>query len=442
MIVAVPRTGLAQSDALVTPPPNIVVPNYNSVPVGPNGGLEASTYVARASDPSAAWFNPAGLSRATGTEIAGSAGMYQFTSISPKSFPNTGGSVQNLPNLVGFDFKAGRMTLGAVLLTTVSWDQETDAQNVTPSGATTPERFAYSADANFTRRVLAASVGYDTGRAWRVGAGLAFSYTTLRMVQTVSDRIAEPTDLRTLLLSSRVNGSIVHLRPIVGVQVEPSPTIRIGGTIKTSGFAMFRSGSATFDGTESAGPSTVGASFFDPSARFDYNLPFEGSAGVAVTRPRADLEVDVQFYSGIDPYSMFSSGEPVVTYQDAGTGARPTVQSRPFGGLTTASRAIANVSVGGGIRLSETRPLRLHYGVSSNLSPVAPEDQVFDRVTLVTWTIGLSGSAGKLSYAAGVNYSGGTSDNLVLHNLLSGQPVQTTIGIRTIGMIYSLSYQF
>jgi hypothetical protein len=31
-----------------------VVPNYNSVPAGPYGGLEASAYVARANDPTAA----------------------------------------------------------------------------------------------------------------------------------------------------------------------------------------------------------------------------------------------------------------------------------------------------------------------------------------------------------------------------------------------------
>ena len=61
---------------------------------------------------------------------------------------------------------------------------------------------------------------------------------------------------------------------------------------------------------------------------------------------------------------------------------------------------------------------------------------------LFTWTLGLSGRAGKLSYAAGVNYRGGTSQNLVLRNLLNGEPVQTAITIRTIGMIYSLSYQF
>jgi len=51
-------------DPLVTPPPNVVLPNSNGVPVGPFGGLEGGAYVARVDDPSAAWFNPAGLSSA------------------------------------------------------------------------------------------------------------------------------------------------------------------------------------------------------------------------------------------------------------------------------------------------------------------------------------------------------------------------------------------
>src|SRR5262245_47819901 len=72
-------------EPLVTPPPNVVLPNPNGVPVGPFGGLEGGAYVARVDDPSAAWFNPAGLSRAKTAQITGSAGLYQFTSVSPSS---------------------------------------------------------------------------------------------------------------------------------------------------------------------------------------------------------------------------------------------------------------------------------------------------------------------------------------------------------------------
>src|SRR4029450_3016480 len=75
----------AQSvDQVATVPPNVVLSNYDNVPVGPFCGLEGSAYVARVGDPSAAWFNPAGLSRQTGVQISGSAGVYQWTAVSPQ----------------------------------------------------------------------------------------------------------------------------------------------------------------------------------------------------------------------------------------------------------------------------------------------------------------------------------------------------------------------
>ena len=83
-----------------------------------------------------------------------------------------------------------------------------------------------------------------------------------------------------------------------------------------------------------------------------------------------------------------------------------------------------------------------HTVAGSDLSPVAPDDKVFDRVNLLVWTLGLSGQAGRLSYSAGINYRAGTTDPVTVRNLLSGRTVDTTIDIRTIGMIYSLAYQF
>ena len=48
----------------------------------------------------------------------------------------------------------------------------------------------------------------------------------------------------------------------------------------------------------------------------------------------------------------------------------------------------------------------------------------------------------ELSYSAGVNYRGGATDPVTIRNLLNGRTVETTIDIRTIGMIYALGYQF
>ena len=219
VICVLPVRSLAQSvDQVVTPPPNLVLANYDSVPVGPFGGLEGSAYAARVGDPSAAWFNPAGLSRQRTAQISGSGGVYESTSVSPQALPDNGGSLHQVPNFVGFTFNIqGGLTAGFALVTTNSWSQQTDTESIT-SSPTGQERFAYSADSEYSRRVAAIGVGYQGGGAWRVGGGFAFSLMSLRLVQTFSDRAADATGLSTLLVTARATGSALQLRTQGGVQ--------------------------------------------------------------------------------------------------------------------------------------------------------------------------------------------------------------------------------
>src|SRR4029079_12885035 len=127
----------------------------------------------------------------------------------------------------------------------------------------------------------------------------------------------------------------------------PSPTIRIGGVMRTPGFAVFNNGSLTLDATQNSGAAGTGASFFDPDAAFDYKLPFEGGGGVAIIHPRLQLEFGAIAYSGASAYPLLASSANVAIYQDAGNGTAPTVTQQPFSGLTTAAKAIANASGGG-----------------------------------------------------------------------------------------------
>jgi len=441
VLVAVPLSALAQSPEVLTSPPNIVVPNYEGIPVGPFAGLEAGAYVARTDDPSAAWFNPAGLSRAKGAQISGSAGLYQYTKLSPSIYPGAGSSVEHVPNLVGFTMQKGQLTLGAAILTPVSWSQTTNLEVFVPSGPNL-ERFAYSADSDFYRRVIATSAGYDSKKNWRIGGGLTFMYTSLKMAQTISDRIAEPTGLRTLLVSSVVRGSDMKIGAVGGIQVDVHPHIRVGGVLRTSGLSIYRSGTATLDGTDKNGAASEGASFFDPSAEFHYNVPFEMTGAIAYVGSRGEIETAVHGYTSVSPYSLISSPEEAILYHDNGLGGPPSFTKQAFAGLTSASKSIANVSVGGHYKLFADRELRLHFGVTTDMSPVAPEDQVFDKVDLLAWTVGLSGRLNRLTYAAGFNYRSGTSESITIRNLISSQPVNTEVGIRTMGMIYSVSYQF
>src|SRR5262245_60752442 len=276
----------AQTDAVTIPPPNVVVPNYGGVPVGPYGGLESGTYTARADDPSAVWFNPAGLSRATGTQISGSAGLYELTSVTPNGLDNSGGSIQNLPNLVGFTLKgSGSLTLGLAVLTANSWTQEADFQGIA-SNTNLRQRLAYSSDSEYSRRVLAIGAGYNNGGPWRLGAGLALSVTSLRLVGSMSDRIADPTKLRSLVVTSRATGSTLQINPFFGVQSGGVPHLRLGAMVQTPAADFMSSGVITQDGQLDVGSSTLGASVFDANAKFDQHRPWEISGGAAYVAPR------------------------------------------------------------------------------------------------------------------------------------------------------------
>jgi len=438
-LVAAPA--FAQIDAVSTPPPNLVLNNYNSVPVGPYGGLEGAAYAARVGDPSAAWFNPAGLARQNNAQISGSAGVYEHTSVTPDSLPNRGGSLQQLPNFVGFTFAPRpRLTLGAALLTTNAWNQETDSQLITsvPAGQ---QRFAYSADSDFEQRVLAFGAGYRGNGPWRFGGGLAFSLMSLRLVQSVSDRLADSTGLRTVLVTARTSGSSVQLRSQFGVQYDTSQ-FRLGAAVRTPGLKLYRSGSVTLDGTLDAGPGSLGASMFDPDATFEQHQPWEFQGGGAWVHERVELELDLQAFSPISAYSMVSSDQPTLTYVDAGTNQPPTVVSRPFGGFTTESNGVVNVSAGGHVKLLKDRDLRLHGSVGNNQSPVGSQDVLFNKVDLLTWSLGLSGSLGKFIFAAGFNHQSGTANDVAVRNLLNGQVVHSAMAVTLSGFIYSLAYQF
>jgi hypothetical protein len=428
-------------DQVATVPPNVLLANYDNVPVGPFGGLEGSAYVARVSDPSAVWFNPAGLTRQAGAQISGSAGVYQWTAVSPQALPNSGGSAQQLPNYVGFTFHVrGGLTAGGALLTTNSWIQQIDS-SFTRSVPDRQERFAYSADSQFVRRVAAVGAGYQVSGPLRVGAGLAFSPVTVRLVQGISDRLAADTGLDTLLVVAHASGSALQLRGQGGVQYD-TPQVHFGAAIRTPGLTIRRQGTVTLEGTLDRGAPSLGASLFDADARFQYRLPWELQGGAAYIRDRVEVEVDIQGYTSIPVHPLLATDQPTLIYGDAGAGGLPTVVSRPFGGLRSESEGVVNVAVGGHIRPIRDRDLRVHGGFATSRSPVGDGDQVFSKVDLISWTVGASGTWAKFQFALGFNWRVGTTSDVLVRNLLNGDPVRTAIDVRTGGLIYSVAYQF
>jgi hypothetical protein len=446
LVVCAPAAAGAQGPPnidVVTPPANVLLPNYDSVPVGPNAGLESSAYVARVSDPSAAWLNPAGLAHATASEISGSSGVFQISNVSPSALPDSGGSVQQLPSLVGFtaaNVLHKGFTVGLSILTSSSWAQDTNSQLVVDHG-TSRERFSYSADSEFQQHVGAGSIGYASGRL-RFGGGLAFVYTDIVKNEVMTDRLGSPTSLRSLVVETRASGSTFQMRPLFGAQFDVSPHVHVGGMIRTPALTLYKSASATAESLAENGSASIAASFFDSDAEFTFHQPFEFHGGIAYTATRGEIEVDVHAYTPISAYAMIASDQPIVTYANPGAGLAPVVSTQPYGGAISQSRGLANIAVGGHLLLSSNGVWRLHYGAATDFSPVGDEDKIFTKLNRFGWSVGISGTKGPLQFTTGLNVRSGASDEVVLRNLQNGDQVKSTIDVTTLGLIYALSYKF
>jgi hypothetical protein len=67
---------------------------------------------------------------------------------------------------------------------------------------------------------------------------------------------------------------------------------------------------------------------------------------------------------------------------------------------------------------------------------------VFDEVNLLGWTIGASVAVNKLTYSIGFNIRTGTANDVPVRDLLTGDRITTALDVKTVGLVYSLSYAF
>src|SRR4051812_18221715 len=149
---------------------------------------------------------------------------------------------------------------------------------------------------------------------------------------------------------------------------------------------------------------------------------------------------------GIEPGDLSELGVPgrrevsatLVTTDAAGT---PTTGTLAFADNVEQTKAVTNVSVGGHYALSPR--FRVHAGFFTDNSPVEhPESSIFRAVDLTGFSAGVSLGAGKLTASAGVSGSSGTSAEREVGPTLGGREGVTKVKVRTINLLYAVSYAF
>jgi len=444
LLLATARSVSAQTDDFSLPPGS-ALPNYDRVSIGHREGLEGNAYLARTDDAAAGWFNPAGLSLSEKSQLSASANAYEFTGFALEGVEFTRGGTRF--SSIGSYFggvlgapivKSQNLRLGFSFTKPVSWaPSRIEGAIESPE---TNESFLYSAYVSFSTFIPALNAGLKLTDRLRVGAGLGYAYTSLYQNQSLSDRLLSSTGTTTGFRTLETDGNVGNLLVTGSAQFDLGERVRLGAIITAPGVRVTGSSRVTYQNSVFRGAESRDIAFRDDELTFDYKPPLLAGVGAAARFGQAEVEVDVRYHGTRDAYVLFSSEVPatLVTTDAAGT---PTEGTLAFADVVEETKAVTNVSVGGHYAFSSS--FRAHAGFFTDRSPVGhPETSIFRAVDLTGLSAGVSFGAGKLTASAGVSGSRGTSAGREVGPTLGGREGVTKVKIRTISLLYAVSYAF
>jgi hypothetical protein len=448
-LVALALPGMAGAQTAPPPPTmaplNIVVPNYNGVAVGEIGSLEANAYVARSNDASSTFYNPAGLLLAGNASVSGSAGVFQFAEVAPENLDGKGGSLQQIPSLVGLVVPkllgSERWAWGLSVSRSYAWSASSDFERTFELG-TSVDHVQLSSAAQLSGLQGSFGIGYEQSARLRLGGTVDLQATDFARSQSRADQYATDTGLSALLIEASSGARLWHLRMAAGVQYDITPELRLGAVVRSPGLSLKRSGSYTHEGQASLGRSTSTATFFDTDADVEYRLPLEFKAGLAWVGKRAQVEVDLASYAAGGQYAAMHTDQTWTLLSDAGQEGPPSVQKPALEVPFIDSVAVANVAVGGQVRLTPSGSWTVHGGYATDRSPVGADDTLFTRVNMQSVTAGISGRTKFVLGSVGIRYETGTTDTIVIRQMQNGQPLSTRLKISHLGVVYSAALLF
>jgi hypothetical protein len=426
------------------PPLNILLPNYESVPVGEVAGLEAGAYLVRANDSSALFYNPAGLPRAERSSISGTAGVFQFDTVTPSTLANSSSSFQQVPAMFGLVLKdvLGHegWAAGLSLARINSWSQDVTAErSFTVPGGT--NRLSYTSASSMDGWMASIGFGAKVTEKFRLGGSLDGQLTMIEKRQRLGDQWNTGAALSTVLVDTDGWGWDSHVRLTMGGQYDLTPSVQFGAALRTSGFGLISDGTSTLEGVARTGSATTAASFFDDEQDVEYRIPFELKAGAAYTFGRGAVEVNVISHSGAGVYAAATSTAKTTVLTDSGTGT-VTMQQFDAPPRTVDSRAVVNFAIGGHYNLAADGKWVLHGGYGTDRSPVGDADTEFTKVDLQKVTLGLSIRTKRFLGSLGMQHLSGSSAPMLLRQLQSGQQVFTSFDVASVGFVYSLALLF
>jgi long-subunit fatty acid transport protein len=422
-------------------PPSAILTNYDRVLIGQEEALESGAFVARVGDSTAVWYNPAGLALVDRSVIGASATGYELNTLDLGDIQATTGKVTlaQLPSyfggVLGRDvLNSDAWRIGFAATKPTSW---TAALN---GAALTNVPIVYSSRVSISTLEPTLAASWRPVPAIRLGAGFGVAITSIYQTQILSVRSPLLDSNGSILRTVDASGVTWGILGTAGVQWDVTDRLVAGASLRTPTAKILATGSLSYASTTIQGTTSSQSYFRDSDASFDYKLPLDLNFGLAWREKRFDVEVDVRFHSGITPYTMLGSEEPVTTVATDASGATTTTTS-PFPGITYGAHQVWNVALGGRYALDDS--WSLHGGFYTDLAP-ADEDSgaIFRTVNLYGLTAGAKLKGSNLSGSLGIGLGWGRSEEFTLGDYGGASPVRTHLSIFSVSLLYAISYRF
>jgi hypothetical protein len=431
-------------------PPSVILPNYDRSLIGQIPGLEAGAFVARTNDPSANWYNPAGLIHSKKTTVNTSSSAYGWTalkaSISSANTDTTIGAINgsDVPGFFGVVvgspvFETNQVRAGFAISRELTWSPALQTQVVTDLGGGSSNQVNYSVRDNFNQYVPSVSLAYSPTEVLRVGAGALVSSTSYQGNDSVATQQLTPTSQSSASRNSHINANNVNLRFTAGGQYDITENWKIGLILRSPSLNLWGSTTSSYESLTAGSGQTTSTTFFDNNGVFRYNESFQANVGIAYQADEFEIEGDVRYHAPVGTYTLLSSNRSIVTTSN--TGGAPTQISQSFTEITNAFKSVVNFAIGGKYKLST--PVGIHAGFFTSNSPVQNlSGAAFRQVDIYGITAGASVVIDNFSGSLGGAYEWGTSDPYTVTTSSTGSPIQSDVSITSLKILYSISFKF
>jgi hypothetical protein len=242
------------------------------------------------------------------------------------------------------------------------------------------------------------------------------------------------------LINFRVSGLNIQIAALGGVQYIVSDNVKLGASVRTSGLNLYNNAVISYESLSSSNDSSESVAFNDSSANFHYHLPFQFTVGAAYESDLFQIELDLLYFTGANPYTVLGSNKQVTRYVTV-FDKMFSVQRLQFPDLRFNRKQVFNAALGGFIKATDI--FRIHGGVFTDLSPVSSGGStIFRKINLYGATVGLSVQSNNLAGGVGFIYSYGRSDSFAVGQNIPTDQTTTHLNVSSFTLAWAVGVVF